>query len=298
MIATTDWEKVVPLLTAMLTPAIALLAAYIAWQQHKTNRNQFRLSLFERRYKLFDSTSKLIATVLKRGKIANTDLEEFLWDTKESEFLFGNDIKTYLAELYDKAVDVYSLEAAADDPQKEKRKQTLLWFSGQGDEIKKRFGRYMAFRENDWNFQLAVVILVLIGIVMGAYVYSEKRTPKRVFLTRSQTFPEADVKSKHDIVEDDSLDAEQRLSSLMLGNPHCIGLTHNKQNANYTVEITVQRHPTDLLGNFADATLSITKSNGDVVLVESFYQDKNSKDDIAQQPITKTWEVLCSSSKH
>ncbi len=44
--------------------------------------------------------------------------------------------------------------------------------------------------------------------------------------------------------------------------------------------------------------LSITKRNGDVVLVDGFYQDRNSTDDIAQQPIAKTWEVLCSKSAH
>jgi hypothetical protein len=112
----TDWEKVVPILSAMLTPAIALLAAYIAWQQHKTNRNQFRLGLFERRSKLFDSAGKLIGTVLGQGHIDAEDLREFLRGTKESEFLFGADIKAYLHDLYNKASDVHALEDAVGVP--------------------------------------------------------------------------------------------------------------------------------------------------------------------------------------
>src|SRR6266849_5739516 len=124
----TDWEKVVPILSAMLAPAIAL-------QQYRTNRDHFRLGLFERRSKLFDSTGKLIGTVLGRAKVTDADLKEFLWDTKESEFLFGSDIKTYLDYLYGKASDLYALENPADEEQKSQRKQTLLWFSGQGDEL-------------------------------------------------------------------------------------------------------------------------------------------------------------------
>src|SRR5260370_35225646 len=102
-----DWQRDVPLLLAMVTAAIALLGRYIAWHQYKVNRGQFRLGLFERRSKLFGSAGKLIGTVLQRGKVVDADLKEFLWDTKESEFLFGSDIKSYLHELYVKASDVY-----------------------------------------------------------------------------------------------------------------------------------------------------------------------------------------------
>ena len=297
----TDWEKVVPILSAMLTPAIALLATYIAWHQYKTNRDQFRLGLFERRSKLFGSAGKLIGTVLQRGKVVDADLKEFLWDTKESEFLFGSDIKAYLHELYGKASDVYALENPVDDEQRGLRKETLKWFSGQGDELKKKFGKYMAFRENDWRslWPLAVLI-ILIAVAMGIYACVENHAPQRVSLTRSQRYQnEYGVKSQDDIVEDDTLEAEQRLTWLMSGNPRCLILTHDRKQANYIVEITVERHPAaPISGHYAEATLSITKRNGDVVLIDSFYQDRNSKDDIAQQPITKAWEVLCSKSTH
>jgi hypothetical protein len=296
----TDWEKVVPALSAMLTPAIALLATYIAWQQHKINRDHFRLGLFERRSKLFGSAGKLIGTVIGRGKVTEADLREFLWETKESEFLFGADIKAYLHDLYSKATDVYASENAVDEEQKKQRKETLLWFVGQGDELKKKFGKYMAFRENDWRslWPLAVLI-ILVAVAMGIYAYVENHAPRRVYLTRSQRYQkEYGVKSQDDIVEDDTLVAEQRLSWLMEGNPRCLILTHDRKQANYIVEITVERHPAEpVSGYFGHATLSITKRNGNVVLIDSFYQDRNSTDDIAQQPIMKTWNVLCSKSK-
>jgi hypothetical protein len=149
MVCSSDWEKLVRVFSALLTPAIALLVAYIAWQQQKTSKNQFRLALFERRLKVFNSTGELIATVLRRGKVANDELVNFLYDTRENEFLFGPDIAAYLHELYGKASDVYSLEGATDEESKKQRIEALKWFSGQGDEAKKRFGIYMAFKKAD-----------------------------------------------------------------------------------------------------------------------------------------------------
>ena len=144
-----DWEKVVRVFSALLTPVIALLATYIAWQQHRTNRNQFRLALLEKRLKVFNGAGELISTVMRKAKIDTDGLSKFLWETREGEFLFGPDITAYLSELYGKAADVHVFEDAPDQESKNQRKQALLWFSGQGDELKKKFGKYMAFKEPD-----------------------------------------------------------------------------------------------------------------------------------------------------
>jgi tRNA A-37 threonylcarbamoyl transferase component Bud32 len=144
---TVDWEKLVRVVSALLVPVIAGVTAYIAWQQSKNNKNQFRLALMERRSKVFNATGELIATILRQARINNDDLAKFLWETRETEFLFGSGIAKYLHELYEKAVDVYSLENAVDEQPRRQRVDALRWFSGQGDESKKKFGEYMAFRD-------------------------------------------------------------------------------------------------------------------------------------------------------
>jgi hypothetical protein len=147
MVCSIDWDKVATAFSAFLTPLIAVIATYIAWQQYMTNKNQLRLALFERRLEIFDSTGELIATVLQQGKIEDGDLMKFLRKTREDEFLFGPDIASYLHELYGKAVDIYSLEGALDEEPRKQRVAALKWFSGQGDEAKRKFGRYLAFKE-------------------------------------------------------------------------------------------------------------------------------------------------------
>jgi hypothetical protein len=144
-----DWDRVVRIFSALLTPVIALLAAYIAWQQHKTNRNQFRLALLDKRIRVFTGAGELIATVLREAKIDSDGLAKFLWETREGDFLFGPDITAYLHELYGKAADVHVYEDAVDQELRNQRKEALLWFSRQGDELKRRFGKYMAFKNPD-----------------------------------------------------------------------------------------------------------------------------------------------------
>jgi hypothetical protein len=140
-----DWEMLVKVLSALLTPAIALVTTYIAWQQHNTNRRQLRLALFDRRLRVFDSTIKLIVTILRNAIVQLNELYSFLSETSQHEFLFGPDIGEYIDEVYGKAVQLEAQAAAQLTPQA--RTALLLWFSGQSDEARKKFGKYMAFTE-------------------------------------------------------------------------------------------------------------------------------------------------------
>ena len=142
-----DWGKVVNVFSALLTPVIAGVTTYIALQQYKTNKNQFRLALFDKRLEVFNAAGELIGTVLSRARADNDDLRKFLWETRQNEFLFGSDIAAYFHEIYSKASDVYSLEGATDEGSIQQKAAALIWFSGKGDEIKKKFGTYMAFKE-------------------------------------------------------------------------------------------------------------------------------------------------------
>lgn len=140
-------EGVLRVFSALLTPTIAVVAAYIAWQQHKTNKNQLRLALFDRRLKVFNSAGKLIATILREARIEWRELGEFRSETNESDFLFGPDITNYLNELYTKAIRVHALVTAQNPENAAEQTQVFTWFEAQLDEVKKKFGRYMAFKE-------------------------------------------------------------------------------------------------------------------------------------------------------
>jgi hypothetical protein len=56
-----DWIDV---LSALLTPTIAILGIYIAYQQWRTNKNRLKLELFDKRYEIFTNIKKFIANIL------------------------------------------------------------------------------------------------------------------------------------------------------------------------------------------------------------------------------------------
>jgi hypothetical protein len=98
--------------SALLTPAIALLAGYIAWQQWHTARNKLKLELFERRYVVYSAAIGLINSVLASGKADRQALFEFVSKTRSARFVVGQRIEKYLNdELYRRVVHLETLEA-------------------------------------------------------------------------------------------------------------------------------------------------------------------------------------------
>lgn len=142
-----NWAEVGRVLSALLTPLIAVLTGYIAIQQYRINRAEFRLALRDRRMKVFESTMELIGTVLRKARVETDDLNKFLVGTSDGEFLFESDITGYLTAVYDKAVELYALTDASDEDRREKWKITIEWFVSQTGEAKKKFTKYLAFNK-------------------------------------------------------------------------------------------------------------------------------------------------------
>jgi hypothetical protein len=141
------WDSIVRLLYALLTPAIAIIAVYIAYQQHVTNRRQHRLALFERRMKVFDSTMNLIASILQDASVKLDQLFQFLRETRDHEFLFGPEISQYIDDLYRNGVQLRASGALLQRNPEEIRRNTdlLNWFSGQSAIAREKFLKYLDF---------------------------------------------------------------------------------------------------------------------------------------------------------
>ena len=132
---------------------------------------------------------------------------------------------------------------------------------------------------------LVGLAVVLVALVVSFYFYEQE--PKRVWLEYSDKYANSDRP-----VEDRKLYTEYELGQLP-STKGCMVLTHNRQKADYVVSIAVIRYVDAGLFYSSEAILSITKGNGDVVLVDYLTQDSNSTEDVGQQAITKMREVLC-----
>lgn len=139
-----------------LAAVTALLALSIAYHQLRTARAKLRLDLYERRFRVFDSVSELLAVVLRDGDIGIDDLRRFTISTNEAAFLFGQEVTSYIEEVRTTAVRLRALNATlheSDLPVGPERTQAaeadariLQWFSDQFAESRIRFGKYLDFR--------------------------------------------------------------------------------------------------------------------------------------------------------
>ena len=59
----------VQIFSALLTPVIAGIVAYIAGQQWKTNQRQLRLALLDKRMAVFDGVMNFILITLKQDAV-------------------------------------------------------------------------------------------------------------------------------------------------------------------------------------------------------------------------------------
>jgi len=137
--------------SAALTPILALLTAYIAFRQWRTNHLKLRHELYERRLSVYVAVMEFLAYVMQRASLNDEELRNFLKKTRESYFLFGKDIGKYLDELYKKAVDLQALSSELESlPVGEERSRKVLekgeiskWFSRQFDVTRTKFSKYM-----------------------------------------------------------------------------------------------------------------------------------------------------------
>lgn len=120
-------------LTALLTPTIAVLGAFIAYWQWLTAQNKLKLDLFDRRIAIYDAARTLIASVKTNGKANDEELRTLESGIRSARWLLDEDIETYFEnELRRKAVELLTLDnelqglPAGDQRDKNVRKQSEL----------------------------------------------------------------------------------------------------------------------------------------------------------------------------
>lgn len=151
-----DW---IDIFQALLTPAIALLVAYIAYQQWCINKNRLKHELFDRRYHMFELVRDFIGKITSYSRIDEQDRLKFYRATRGSRFIFDEKIAKYIEDINQGAVsivmlynDIQLLEAAiAQGIDKEEEKDrtvrklhdTIDSFPKRLDEIEAYFEKYL-----------------------------------------------------------------------------------------------------------------------------------------------------------
>jgi len=102
----------VTVLSALLTPTIAIFGAWIAYRQWRLGQNKLKLDLFDRRFAVYEGARGLLRTIYSSGRVKDEDLYAFTSATSTAKWLFSAEVENYLRKiLYSKAVDLAQLHA-------------------------------------------------------------------------------------------------------------------------------------------------------------------------------------------
>ena len=108
-------KDVIDLLSGLLTPVIAIIVAYIAYQQWKTNKQRLRAELYDRKFTVYEILTDTIGEVMRNGDISDEQLEKFNVQRRKSHFLLGKKVPEFLEEIYGKLVNLQTMNRASPD---------------------------------------------------------------------------------------------------------------------------------------------------------------------------------------
>ncbi|MBP7102435.1 MAG: hypothetical protein KBA86_04225 [Bacteroidales bacterium] len=163
-------QETIQFINAMLTPLIAIITVYIACQQFLTNKknskfqneinkDKLKLDLFEKRYKIFEETHKILIEIIEKGGIEINNIQTFSDKTKSASFLFNNDIIDLLKNIrnfdielleYTKTLNRSSFQNDNCEDTSEiyrKKWEIMRWFQDQQQNILDLFGTYLDFKK-------------------------------------------------------------------------------------------------------------------------------------------------------
>jgi len=93
----------VAVFNALLTPLIAIIATYIAWQQWQANKLKLKMERYERRLRVYQEVIKMLKQCADGEIRVFSAIVDFGAATAEADFLFGPEIRQYLDEISTRA---------------------------------------------------------------------------------------------------------------------------------------------------------------------------------------------------
>lgn len=150
-----NWSMGIWYLQGLLTPVVAVIAVYIAWQQLRTNTKKSKLDLFDRRLAIFLEVRRILSSVIPGGDADAENFLRFRTGVAESYFIFGAEMEKYLDEIYRHGIGLASMGRRRRIPKEERGPEYdpkkvadeeamhLGWLMDQLPIAKEKFKRYL-----------------------------------------------------------------------------------------------------------------------------------------------------------
>jgi hypothetical protein len=100
LVSTSNGRMILDIAQASLGPAVALLAAVIAYSQAKTARSKLVLDLFDKRMDAAQKLKDVMVTILARDEVDVQDAIGFLRARDNASYLFGPEVLAFLDKIH------------------------------------------------------------------------------------------------------------------------------------------------------------------------------------------------------
>ncbi len=146
---------VLQILQALLTPVIAIVTVYIAWQQWQGNKLKLVLERYDKRLRVYENVVAVLLLVQRDFKPELGELQKFRRDTAEADFLFEPEISAYCDELFKRGVELWSAHFEYRDFTQQfppgydhnevvkRMHEQEVWFTNQFGVAKQKFKKYL-----------------------------------------------------------------------------------------------------------------------------------------------------------
>ena len=125
----------------------------IAAQQSSILQAQNNLSLFEKRFKVYESLANLVAAGLRQADISYDDLRTFFQNTREAKFLFEEDLILYINSVLERCAQIHATSVKMKNTSDEKYMELvdqhgkdMEYLIACMEEIPQRFEKYISFK--------------------------------------------------------------------------------------------------------------------------------------------------------
>jgi hypothetical protein len=155
-----DTNQVAEIFKGFLTPLIAIVAVFIAFQQWKTNQQKLNLDLYDRRMRIYEEVKKILFIIEKDATASKEDLWRFYSSVSDADFLFEAEISKYINEIYKRGFALHiwnekyrdytqNVPAGYNHDEVVKGKDTeLSWLIEQFEPAKDKFKKYLYYKSN------------------------------------------------------------------------------------------------------------------------------------------------------
>lgn len=141
------------ILQALLTPLLAVVATYIAYQQYRIRKDERGLVLYDRRLAVFKNAIGVLDRVRLGDDLSSSEVIAWGASVAEAKFLFGEEVEAVLDSLFSALHDYSSYGEEANRQEKKekkfltvpalKRSEAAIWVDSHEYPLMEAFSPYL-----------------------------------------------------------------------------------------------------------------------------------------------------------